>query len=451
MEAELAERALRAARSRGLEEAEAAAVAVDYVAVEIAGHRVKSVSAASRVVLGLRAARQGRVAGVTVEDPSADLDRVAADLERLVSSSPRDPGWPGFPPPLRPRLAVELGPRWSEGSEAEVALAMAEASLAGAEEGGRASGAQKAEVVSGRVVVGVSRLFVANTNGLEASEECGFSHAYGTVKAAFAEGESSFDFEVANRRGEPREAGERAREAAELAGLFLRPSVPESGVYELVLAPRVLAELLEASLVPALSGLNIAEGRSPLRGKLGQLVLSEAVTIVDDPTLPLELGTRGVDDEGVGTTKKALVERGVFARPLTNYYSAKRLGLDDTGNGFRAAPGQATAPGPTNVVVAPGSGSLEEFARELRRGIVVYGTIGHWMSSFASGSVSATVTHGVLVEGGRAVGAVKSAVVSGNIYEWLGGGLAGLGADSAPHGGYVVPSAMISGARVSGK
>jgi TldD protein len=68
-----------------------------------------------------------------------------------------------------------------------------------------------------------------------------------------------------------------------------------------------------------------------LAGKLTQKIGSEAVTIVDDPTL-LSYGYMGYDDEGIQTRRKVLLERGILQTYLTDIETGSRLGLGTNGS-----------------------------------------------------------------------------------------------------------------------
>src|SRR6185436_9907258 len=65
--------------------------------------------------------------------------------------------------------------------------------------------------------------------------------------------------------------------------------------------------------------------------------------------------------EGVGTTRRLLVEDGVLNGWFLSAYSARKLGLETTGN----------AGGNHNLVVKPGTLDLAGLARQMGRGFLV--------------------------------------------------------------------------------
>ena len=70
-------------------------------------------------------------------------------------------------------------------------------------------------------------------------------------------------------------------------------------------------------------------------GKLGEKIASEALTIIDDATMPGLFGSSPFDDEGVTSRRTVVIERGVLKSYLLNTYTALKLGLKTTGNASR--------------------------------------------------------------------------------------------------------------------
>jgi PmbA protein len=205
------------------------------------------------------------------------------------------------------------------------------------------------------------------------------------------------------------------------------------------------------SLEPAFSAENVQQGRSPLKGKIGQKVLSEKITIRDDPFVPWGAGSTPFDDEGVPTRAKSVVEKGILNTYLYDTYTAKKEGKESTGNGFKRTPWSDPSPSPTNVVIEVETEDLDSLLGELRKGVIVGLTIGEWLSNPVSGMLNATVTFGYLVEQGSITRPVKGVIVSGNIYEALGEKLRGGAGEKVCVGSYCTPALVIENFRLAGK
>jgi PmbA protein len=459
MAVEIYEKIVRRGLEKGLSEVEVYAVEEYRRDFTVMGERISDAALRVSVNMGIRGAMGKRVGSLAVDTAQVSIDEVLDKLVSVVKAAPEDQYWPGFPTSTgKPRRVKVLDKKAVKIGEEE-SVELIKHCMEKFKEPALSRGAERAIVVEGGFVITKGRVVVVNSHGVNRSFE------YSTVLAGFTlhaeKTGSSADKSAfyARRYLDKKELERTLREEGERALLFLGSSPVESGVYDVVLEPTIAAEILTYSLAPAFSALEILEGRSPLKGREGQVVFSEKVTILDDPFYKTALGTRSIDDEGVATTSKPVVERGVLRGVLHSYYTARRTGSKPTGNGFRRSPALQPRPGFSNFVLKPVSGDLEEFTRDLKRGIVVYEALGYWMSDYATGTVKATVTHGLLVESGRVVKPVKGVVIGGNIYEWLSKSLVEVGKDARVAGvaglgrvlgDVVTPSLWMSSVRVGG-
>ena len=101
----------------------------------------------------------------------------------------------------------------------------------------------------------------------------------------------------------------------------------------------------------------VQKNTSLFKGKLHQLVASKKVTIEERP-LDKNVFFRYFDDEGVATYNKKIVNRGVLETYLYNLATAKKDGVESTGNGYRGSGKVGTSTG--NVVLKPGKKSEQE-------------------------------------------------------------------------------------------
>lgn len=447
----LVEELIKRHSAKGLSELEVYASKTRALNISVARDRVVEVSHSVDMDVGVRGAIGRRVGGLrlnTLEvDPGEVLDKVAS----IARATPEDEHWPGFPPRYEPLVSVEAyDPRVAERREEDY-LELLGGLISRIKEPALARGVESAVVVEGGLGVRVVEAVVANTSGVYRELRATSVSIWLVLDVSKAGAKSDYSMYYLKSRLDLEELDREALRAGERALLFFNAEPLESGVYDVVLCPWVAGEIVQFSLAPAFSGLNILENRSPLRGRLGEGVFNERLTLIDDPTVPGALGTRSFDDEGVPARRKEVVSRGVFTTILHSYYTARRMGAEPTGNGLRAHPAAQPLPGFLNLYVAPGSGSLESFANELRRGIVVYEVIGHWMSDPFTGSIKATVTHGVLVESGAPVKPVKGVVLGGNIYDWLSKSLVEVGSDIEVHGNIASPTIWIREVKVAGK
>lgn len=152
-----------------------------------------------------------------------------------------------------------------------------------------------------------------------------------------------------------------ARKALELSG----SKRIESGKYAVIFGPQAVSELVKYVIAPSLdlTGHEFCDSVFPVE-EVGSRVMSEKISIYDDPRIPNSPSSRNVTSEGIPTKKTVLVERGVLRDFIKDTYYANKYGdlLDAVGidrtprNGFRLEEGMSHpgwSPGPmfTNFVV----------------------------------------------------------------------------------------------------
>jgi TldD protein len=141
----------------------------------------------------------------------------------------------------------------------------------------------------------------------------------------------------------------------------LSSSVSDADV-DVILASNVAARILRDCVAPALcvSGEPWHGGAAwreeePGAGALaGQRLAAEAVTLIDDPSVPGAYGSYFFDDEGMTGAAVALIEAGVVRGPLADRRGARALGVPRTASARRAHATAPVAPAPSNLVLVPG-------------------------------------------------------------------------------------------------
>ena len=211
--------------------------------------------------------------------------------------------------------------------------------------------------------------------------------------------------------------------------------------------------VLWSPLLAALGGRCVMHGTSPLRERVGQAVLDERVTLVDDPLLPGALGSSRWDDEGLPRRRTPLIERGVLRSFVHDLESAEGTGQAPTGHGERGGVLGQPGPGFTNLVVDPGTRTAEEMIAGIEYGLLVHSVIGMGQGNTLPGTFSNPVDVAYLIEGGRVVGRVKDVSIAGNVYQLLGKDhLAGFSRETRPvYGSMFLPWVRIDGVNVVGK
>src|SRR6185436_12645730 len=179
----------------------------------------------------------------------------------------------------------------------------------------------------------------------------------------------------------------------------------------IIFDPEMAGSLLR-NLASALSGYALYKGASFLIGKLGAKIGSEALTVIDDGTIPGALGSRPFDGEGLPVRKKIIVERGELKSYLLDTYSGKKLGMPSTGNASRSV-GESPSVGPTNFYLTPGTCSAEDIIRGVKDGLYVTELIGFGIN-MVTGDYSRGAG-GFWIENGELTYPVEEITIAGNL------------------------------------
>ncbi len=171
-------------------------------------------------------------------------------------------------------------------------------------------------------------------------------------------------------------------------------------------------------LLQAVSGKSLAQGSSPLEGKVGEKIFDEKFTLFEDPTVALRPASTAFDGEGIPSGRFPLVERGILKNFLLDLKTASQTGMQSTGSARRGLTSMPS-PGPSNLLMEPGETPLAEMLSGIGRGLWVDTVLGLGMGNIMSGAFSNTLGVAFKIEDGKLVGRAKNVNIAGNIYELL--------------------------------
>ncbi|MEY4262215.1 MAG: hypothetical protein RLZZ625_1051 [Pseudomonadota bacterium] len=168
-----------------------------------------------------------------------------------------------------------------------------------------------------------------------------------------------------------------------------------------------IATGLISSLISAISGGNLYRQSSFLLNSLGEKVASDQLTIEEDPFLLRGDASSMFDDEGVATNSRLLVDQGTINGYLLSSYSARKLGMQSTGN----------AGGAHNLIVKTGNQNLKDLIKQMHKGLFVTELLGHGIN-MVTGDYSRGAA-GFWVEDGVIAYPVEEITIAGNMKDML--------------------------------
>lgn len=151
-----------------------------------------------------------------------------------------------------------------------------------------------------------------------------------------------------------------------LAGVA--PADVDPGEWTVILEPAAVADATLFLSWVGFNGKAFVEGRSPFSGKVGQKVVGENITLIDDAWHELTPG-QPFDYEGVPRKRVVLIENGVFKGTVHDRKTGPLAGCESTGHSLPQP--DSNGPMPVNIAYSPGNSSIEEMIASTDKGLLV--------------------------------------------------------------------------------
>jgi PmbA protein len=316
------------------------------------------------------------IARYTEEDPCNGL----ADPARLAQGDPDLDLW--HPSPVDAETAIRRALECEAAGRAEPRISNSEGAAF--------------DAGLGLAVYGNSNGFTGRSSGTHYSQSC-------VLLAGSGDGmQRDYSYDARRRLDdlEPVEAtgAEAARRTVSRLGARQLPTA----AMPVLFAPRIAAGLV-GHLVGAISGSSLMRNASFLKGRAGERIFPEWFRLAERPHLRRGANSANFDSEGVATLARDIVEQGVLTGYALSSYTARRLGLETTGN----------AGGVRNLLVAPGGGGQGDLLGALGDGFYVTEVMGQGVN-LVTGDYSRGAS-GFLVRGGRIEHPVEEVTIAGNL------------------------------------
>jgi TldD protein len=204
-----------------------------------------------------------------------------------------------------------------------------------------------------------------------------------------------------------------AREAARQAIVKLSARPAPSGAMPVVIKNGTGGVLFHEACGHGLEADHIQKGSSVYAGKVGELVASPLVTLVDDGTLVGEWGTLAFDDEGYPTQRNVLIENGVLTDYMWDHVRSRNEGRGQSGNGRRQSYMHLPMVRMTNTFVLDGAEDPDDIVASTERGVYV-AKLGGGSVNTATGDFVFGMTEAYLIENGEITEPLRDANLMGN-------------------------------------
>ena len=436
---------LDAAGKAGADVADAIAVSGDSQSIEVLGGKLEHAERSEGIDIGLRVLVGKRQASVSASDVRPETMREMAERAvAMAKEAPEDP-YCGLAAPEQLAADRDAGPLELADPSGAPAAAELQADALAAEAAALAVEGV-AQVQGAGAGYSHTKIWIAATNGFSG----GYARTSRSTSCVAISGEG-LEMER-DYYGEGRvfgadlpDAGEIGRIAGERAVARAGAKKPPTGAYPVLFDERISSGLI-GHLVAAINGSSIARGSSWLKDALGEQVLPEGLSLVEDPHRLRVSGSKPFDAEGLATARRAIVDNGVLTGWTLDLATARKLGLESTAN---AARGTSAPPSPSvgNLALTQGSESREDLIAQMGTGLIVTSLIGSSINQ-NTGDYSRGAS-GFWVENGEIVGPVNECTIAGNLRGMLGS--IRPANDARTYLSRVVPSLLVEGLTIAGE
>jgi PmbA protein len=144
-----------------------------------------------------------------------------------------------------------------------------------------------------------------------------------------------------------------------------------------------------------------------LLDSLGKTIASSLLNIDELPHIKKGTASSPFDNEGVATNSRKLLQNGVLQGYVLGSYSARKLGMQSTGN----------AGGSHNLMIASTGENFEQLLKKMGTGLLVTEVLGHGLNmvtgDYSRGAAGFWVQNGVIAY------PVEEITIAGNMAEML--------------------------------
>jgi len=264
---------------------------------------------------------------------------------------------------------------------------------------------------------GRTRIVIANSDGLVAHDErvrtllrvSAVANGDAGMQTGFDSLGHTMGFELFDKV----QVEDVARAAAGRALTKLKARPAPSGALPVVIKAGSGGVLFHEACGHGLEADLVAKGASVYRGKVGELVASPLVTLVDDGTMTHEWGAIAIDDEGHPSQYNVLIENGILTDYMWDYLRARKEGRPQSGNGRRQSYKDLPMVRMTNTYVLNGEEDPADIIKDTANGVYV-AHLGGGSVNTATGDFVFGMTEAYLIENGEITEPLREGNLIGN-------------------------------------
>lgn len=199
-----------------------------------------------------------------------------------------------------------------------------------------------------------------------------------------------------------------------------------------------VASALFSALIIAIAGGSLYRRATFLLDKKGEQIFSDHINIYERPYIKKALGSAPFDNDGVTTKERDIIKDGVLMDYVLSTYSARKLGLQTTGN----------AGGVHNLVIETSDDTLDDLVKKMGTGLLITDMIGFGVNQI-TGDYSRGAS-GFWIENGDLAYPVEEITVAGNLADMY-KNIISIANDIDPRGNVLTGSVLMDTMTIAGE
>lgn len=254
-----------------------------------------------------------------------------------------------------------------------------------------------------------------NSHGLKLKQKSNYFYIYAEVVAKEGDQVKTGGNFFLDCDPEKFDIGDFTKKAAEEALAKFGGEPCDSGKYPTIIKSDVFADILDY-FISQLSADEVEKHSSLLEGKIGEKIASSKLSISEKP-LDKNVHFSYFDAEGVAKTNKNIVNNGRLLTYLHNRRTAKKFGVESTGNG--SFEGSKIGISYSSIFVKPGKISFDELVKEVGNGVYITDIAGLGTGINPRSGDFSCQAEGFLIKDGKIDRPLSLITLSGNLLKML--------------------------------
>jgi len=189
----------------------------------------------------------------------------------------------------------------------------------------------KVSTITGSLNIVSEDFQLSNSNGLELADESTYITGIINAESEFGNIPVSGIGHASGRTLLNFSAEQIGKDAKNMCIKAINPQKIDSGKYSIIFEPYSVGELLAFVVAANFNFKTFSEKKSCFSNDLDKKIGIDELNLIDDPHIPEGIGTKSIDDEGIETQKRNLIENGIFKNTFSNLYDSFKEGVKSTG------------------------------------------------------------------------------------------------------------------------